>query len=177
MVYVDLRLMFAFFALGCNRVRTLRIGPRRYLAFILTVVGALFNVLSVFLPWGYALADLYLPWSPIINFDSTILIYPETVEFASIVIAARAATIVSWIGIILIEYAEKHAVLSRVVLLVSSFLSFLAVAVFVAIDSNVSWGAYFSLIGGALIVCGVVLNSTLEIAVEIESSDSKNCEA
>ena len=172
---MNLRFMFTFFALGCKRIRTLRIGPRRYLAFIFTVLGALFNFLSIFLPWGYALTYLYLPWSPVLNFGSSITIYPETVEFASIVFVARTATIAGWVGIILNEYAEKHAVLSSIVLLVSSFLSFLAVGVFAIMEPNLSWGAYFSLIGGALIVCGVVLNNTLEVAIEVESPDS-NCQ-
>jgi hypothetical protein len=136
----------------------------------LVICGALLEAISTLLPWG--VHRLYLPWSLIIGSGVRL---PAS-EFLTVSVLIRAATIVGWIGVILYEYV-KSRILPYVAILTSSILSFLAVAFFAATEIGLSWGAYMSLVGGAFMMLGVVMEKLeVEIVVQLEEGREKEKE-
>jgi hypothetical protein len=97
-------------------------------------------------------------------------------EFLIVSILIRGATIVGWTGVILYEYVEDR-ILPYVAILSSSILSFLAVAFFVSTEIGLSWGAYVSLVGGAFMMLGVMIEKLeVEIVVQLEERREKETE-
>ena len=136
----------------------------------LIICGTLLEAISTLLPWG--IYQLYLPWSLIIG-DGVRL--PAS-EFLTVSVLIRAATIVSWIGVILHEYVESR-ILPHVAILTSSILSFRAVALFATTEIGLYWGAYVSLVGGAFMMLGVVIEKLdVEIVVQLEERREKEKE-
>jgi hypothetical protein len=136
----------------------------------LVICGALLEAISTLLPWG--VEQLYLPWNLIIGCGVRL---PAS-EFLTVSVLIRAATIVGWIGVILYGYVEGR-ILLHVAILTSSILSFMAVAFFATTEIGLSLGAYVSLVGGAFMMLGVVIERLdVEIVVQLEESREKEKE-
>jgi len=137
-------------------------------AFYLIFVGALFDVIAGFLPWGIdARVYYYLPWTPpLLTLDrSAIFLEGSTYVVASLSI--RVAAILAWVGVILYEFVKKKLLIPRVFILVSIILSLLAFSVFVGMNFIFSWGFYIAVLG---LVCKSVgiLSDVLKVEVILE---------
>lgn len=149
----------------------------------LIIFGALFNVASLFFPWGIITLSstyVYLPWSIIIGdvaplaVDDFLIIMQVRAQLRTISELIRAAIIVGWASVVLYWYVERRVpsrmlrrVISYSVILASSLLSFIAVAMFALTEISLSWGAYLALVGGVLMVLGVVM-AVLKVEVVVE---------
>jgi len=151
----------------------------------LIILGALFEVASLFFPWGIITSSstyVHLPWSIIIGevaplaVDDFLIIMQVRTQLKTVSELIRAAIIVGWTSVVLYWYVERR-VASRVlrraisysVILASSLLSFIAVAMFALTEISLSWGAYLALIGGVLMVLGVLMTALkVEVIVERE---------
>lgn len=153
----------------------------------LMILGVLFNMLSLFLPWGILTSSstyVYL-LGPIVNGEGVLL--PEDLfllmqvrgQLITVGNLIKATIIVGWTGVILDWYVERHVpsglhrrVILYSVLLASSVLSFIAVVMFALTEINLYWGAYLALVGGVLMVLAVVMKELkVEVIVEREMSD------
>jgi uncharacterized membrane protein YdjX (TVP38/TMEM64 family) len=91
----------------------------------------------------------------------------------------KAAIIVGCTGVILYWYVERRMqsrmhgrVLSYGAVVASSFLAFMAVAIFASTGFSLSSGAYFALVGGVLMVLGILMRELgVEVVVEREVSE------
>ncbi len=149
----------------------------------LIILGALFDVASLFFPWGIITSSsthVYLPWSIIIGeaappyIDDFLIIMQVREQLRTISELVIAAMIVGWASVVLYWHLERHVasstlrrVVSYSVVLASSLLSFIAVAMFALTEISLSWGAYLALIGGVLMVLGVVM-AVLKVEVIVE---------
>ena len=157
----------------------------------LIVSGALFNMVSsIFLPWGITPSSiyLYLPWS-IVNGTSDLLppseffkIMQVRAQLLTISVLSKATVIVGLAGVVLCWYVGRRMlsrmlsrVLSYSVILASSFISFIAVAIFTLTEISLTWGAYLAVVGGVLMVLGVVVEG-LEVEVVVEREVSEQAE-
>jgi len=123
---------------------------------------------------------VYLPWSIIIGdvaplaVDDFLIIMQVRAQLRTISELIRAAIIVGWASVVLYWYVERRVpsrmlrrVISYSVILASSLLSFIAVAMFALTEISLSWGAYLALVGGVLMVLGVVM-AVLKVEVVVE---------
>lgn len=156
----------------------------------LIIFGVVFDVASLFFPWGILTSSsmyVYLPGS-IVNGEgvplqiSDLLIMMEARgQLITISKLIKAAIVVGWAGVVLHWYVERRALLlvrkriiSYGVILASSVLSFMAVAMFTLTGISLSRGAYLALVGGVLIVLGIVLKELkVEVVVEREVSEQE----
>lgn len=154
----------------------------------LIIFGALFNVASLFFPWGIITSSstyVHLPLSIIIgevapfSIDDFLIIMQVRAQLRTISELIRAATIVGWASVVLYWYVERlvpsrtlRRVISYSVVLASSLLSFIAVAMFALTGISLSWGAYLALVGGVLMVLGVVM-AVLKVEVVVEREVSE----
>lgn len=160
----------------------------RTCALALIIFGALFDVASLFFPWGIitsSSAHVYLPGSIIIgevaplSVDDFLILMQVRAQLETISELVRAATVVGWASVILYWYVERRVpsrTLGRVIsygfVLASSFLSFTAVAMFALTEFSLSWGAYLALVGGVLMVLGVVMAALkVEVVLEREAGE------
>ncbi len=151
------------------------------------ILGVVFDVASIFLPWGILASSstyLYLSGS-IVNGEDVLLpedffaIMQARAQLITISNLIKAAIIVGCTAVILYWYVERRTqsrmhrrVLSYGVVVASSFLSFMAVAMFASIGFGLSWGAYLALVGGVLMVLGIVMRELrVEVVVEREVSE------
>ena len=139
----------------------------------LIILGALFDVASTLLPWGFSVhAYVFLPWSPLWGQASYAL--PFTYPFITISIVIRAAAVIGWAGVILYEYF-KGRVVPYGAILVSGALSFVAFLLFAQIPLGLSWGAYLALAGGIFKVSGVLMEKLeVEVVLEREAGDQES---
>jgi len=156
----------------------------------LIILGALFDVASLFFPWGIITSSstyVYLPLSIIIgevaplsidDFLNLMRVRPQLTTTSELI---RAAIIVGWASVVLYWYVERRVpsrtlerVISYGVVLASSLLSFIAVAMFALTEFSLSWGAYLALVGGVLMVLGAVMAALkVEVVVEREVSEQE----
>ena len=156
----------------------------------LIIFGALFDVASLFFPWGIITSSstyVYLPLSIIIgevaplsidDFLNLMRVRPQLTTTSELI---RAAIIVGWASVVLYWYVERRVpsrtlerVISYGVVLASSLLSFIAVAMFALTEFSLSWGAYLALVGGVLMVLGAVMAALkVEVVVEREVSEQE----
>jgi len=154
----------------------------------LIIFGALFNVASLFFPWGIITSSstyVHLPRSIIIgevaplSIDDFLIIMQVRAQLITISDLIIAAIIVGWASVVLYWYVERHMpsrtlrrIISYSVVLASSVLSFIAVAMFALTEISLSWGTYLALVGGVLMVLGVVMAALkAEVVVEREASE------
>ncbi len=153
------------------------------------ILGALFNVTSLFFPWGITPSSLYLylperivtgegiPFPP----SDFFMIMQARAQLVTISRLIKAAVILGWAGVVLLWYVERlrlslkrRLIISYSIILASSFLSFIAVAMFASTEFNLSWGAYLALVGGVLMVLGVVMRELkVEVVVEREVNEQE----
>lgn len=149
----------------------------------LIILGALFDVVSLFFPWGIITSSstyVYLPRSIIIgdvapfSIDDFLIIMLVRAQLRTISELIIAAIIVGWASVVLYWYVERlvasrmlRRVISYSVVLASSLLSFIAVAMFALTEISLSLGAYLALVGGVLMVLGVVM-AALKVEVVVE---------
>ncbi len=154
----------------------------------LIVFGALFDVASLFLPWGVITASstyVYLPGSIVngrgdpFSIDDFLIIWQARSQLITMSTLIKAAIMVGWAGVVLYGYFERcvlspvrRRAISYSVILASSCLSFIAVAVLALTEISLSWGAYLALVGGVLMVLGIVMKELkVEVVVEREVSE------
>lgn len=154
----------------------------------LIILGALFDVASLFFPWGIITSSstyVNLPRSIIIgevappSIDDFLIIMQVREQLRTISDLIIVAIIVGWASVVLYWYVERRVpsrtrrrVISYSIVLASSLLSFIAVAMFALTEISLSLGAYLALIGGVLMVLGVVVAALkVEVVVEREASE------
>ena len=154
---------------------------------ILTIIvlGAFFDLASFFFPWGIitsSSAYVHLPGSIIIgefppfSIDDFLIIMQVRAELETISELIKAAIVVGWASVFLYWSLERRfpsrtlrRAISYSAVLVSSLLSFIAVAMFALTEISLSWGTYLALVGGVLMVLGVVMAAfKVEVVVERE---------
>jgi len=150
---------------------------------VLIIFGALFDVASLFFPWGIITSSstyVHLPGSIIIgevapfSIDDFLIIMQVRAQLKTISELIRAAIVVGWASVVLYWYLERLVpsrtlghLISYSVVLASSLLSFIAVAMFALTEISLSLGAYLALVGGVLMVLGVVM-AALKVEVVVE---------
>lgn len=133
---------------------------------VFPVLGALFDVVSTFLPWSVAVdAYLYLPWSPLLAWGWFARALPLVVGFLRVSVVVRVAAVVGWAGVVLYEYVGRR-VLWVAAVFVSGVLSFLAVGLFALTGLRLYLGAYLVLAGGVLKILGIVVEAVMRERVE-----------
>lgn len=143
---------------------------------VFLVLGALFDVVSTFLPWSVAVdAYLYLPWSPLLAGGWVVRALPFTVDFLRVSVVVRVAAVVGWAGVVLYEYVGIRVIWGGAVF-VSGVLSFLAVGLFALTGLCFYLGAYLVLVGGVLKVTGIVVGeAVMKECLESRKSDENMC--
>jgi hypothetical protein len=145
------------------------------------VLAAVFDVLSLFLPWGILASSstyVYLPGGPAqgsepLSVPDFLIILQARGQLITASNLIKAAIVLGWVGVVVYWFVERH-LLSYGVVLASSCLSFIAVVEFPFTVIDLSWGAFLALVGGALMVLGIVLKELrMEVVVEREVSESK----
>ena len=132
---------------------------------IFIVSGALFDVVSTFLPWSVtADAYLYLPWSPLLAWGWVARALPFTVDFLMVSVVVRVAAAVGWAGVIFHEYVGRRFIWTSAVF-VSGLLSFVAVVFFALTGFPFLFGAFLILAGGILKFVGIVVERLVEMCV------------
>jgi len=103
-------------------------------------------------------------------------------QLLTISVLSKATVIVGLAGVVLCWYVGRRMlsrmlsrVLSYSVILASSFISFIAVAIFTLTEISLTWGAYLAVVGGVLMVLGVVVEG-LEVEVVVEREVSEQAE-
>lgn len=156
------------------------------LAFFIS--GALIDLASLFLPWGIITSSstyVYLPGSIVtgeggpLPIEDFLIIMQVRAQLLTMSTLIKAAIIIGWASVVLYWYVEwrilssvGRRVISYSVVLASSCLSFIAVAMLALTEISPSRGAYLALVGGLLIVFGIVLKEMkVEVVVEREVSE------
>ena len=131
-----------------------RTVPPQTCMLITAALGASLLLISTFLPWGTASPYMELP--------------PQR-YLSAIIHVARAATVIAWAGIALHEWVENPEA-SHIAVAVASALSFLSAGLFASTGIPLSWGAYISLAGGALLALSIILEK-LDFTIVLEVED------
>lgn len=143
---------------------------------LLIVVGASFDAISTFSPWGSTMRTyMFLPWSPTLGLGQNVLSFPPTLEFTIVSVTIKIAAVLAWIGVVLHEYVERLGRLHLMpycVIFVSSILSFVAVALFAQTGWLFSFGPYLASFGGICKALGVITEK-LEVEVVLNQGKAK----
>jgi len=150
------------------------------------ILGVLFDVASIFSPWGITPSSVYfyLPWSIVIlgedplPVSDLLMIMQAYTQLSTISVLSKTAVILALAGVVLCWYLGRRALsrilraLSYSVILASGTISFIAVAMFGMTEISLSWGAYLALVGGVFMLLGIVFDwLEVEVIVEREVSE------
>ncbi len=138
-------------------MRNIKLRSSPSLTFGLIVLGAVLEVLSVFLPWASTGAAYgFLPGSPVLNLGLSGWSIQRDSYVSGASVFVRVAVVVVWAGVIVRQYV-KNLNVSHFIMLVSIPLCFFAALLFIYTGRHPSWGLYSSVAGGILVALGVVL--------------------
>jgi len=150
-----------------QEVRVFKLGERVLYFFAL---GCFLDVFSTFFPWSNASGyDWFLPLSVPFPIGWQVQHIPHSIEVLSINLAIRLAAILGVIGLFFLVYLKKQ-IFSNMLFIISIFLSFTSVVIFLQLNWSLYLGVYVVLVG-AFLKAGSFVLKNLEIEIVSGNAD------